>query len=67
MSDILAIKRALEGRTKEVVERLLPHGILEGREWCVGSVQGEPGRSLKVCVQGAKARNVSTLMRQPVV
>lgn len=54
MSDITVIKRALESRAKEVVERLLPRGVLEGREWCVGSVQGEPGKSLKVCVQGAK-------------
>nr|WP_211112131.1 AAA family ATPase [Azospirillum soli] len=45
----------MEGRAKEVAERLLPRGVLEGREWCVGSIQGEAGRSLKVCVQGAKA------------
>lgn len=55
MSDILAIKRALEGRAKEVAERLLPNGKLEGRDWCVGSVAGEAGHSLKVCVMGAKA------------
>ncbi|CAO3401867.1 AAA family ATPase [Azospirillum palustre] len=55
MSDIVAIKRALESRAREVAERLLPNGRLEGREWCAGSVQGEPGHSLKVCVSGAKA------------
>lgn len=54
MSDILTIKRALEGRAKETAEHLLPHGVLAGREWCAGSVQGEPGQSLKVCVSGAK-------------
>ncbi|CAO3372870.1 AAA family ATPase [Azospirillum argentinense] len=55
MIDITAIKRTPEGRAGEVAELLLPKGVLEGREWCVGSIQGEPGRSLKVCVSGAKA------------
>lgn len=55
MTDITDIKRALEGRAFEVAERLLPNGILEGREWCAGSTRGEPGKSLKVCVKGAKA------------
>ena len=54
MSDITQIKRALEGRAMEVAEHLLPRGVLEGREWCVGSIQGEPGKSLKVCTAGAK-------------
>jgi twinkle protein len=54
MSDILALKRALQDRAPEVAEYLLPRGVREGREWCVGSVRGEPGKSLKVCVQGAK-------------
>jgi twinkle protein len=26
--------------------------VLEGAEWCVGNISGEPGRSLKVCVRG---------------
>ncbi len=55
MSDITAIKRALEGRVRDVAERLFPNGKLEGRDWCVGSIQGEAGHSLKVCVSGAKA------------
>lgn len=55
MADITVIKRALEGRALEVAEHLLPSGVLEGREWCVGSISGEPGRSLKVCAKGAKA------------
>lgn len=53
--DITQIKRALDGKAAEVAEYLLPRGVREGREWCVGSVAGEPGRSLKICVQGAKA------------
>ncbi len=55
MSDITEIKRRLHDRAQEVAEHLLPNGIRQGREWAVGSVQGERGESLKVCVQGAKA------------
>src|ERR1700730_11752219 len=54
MSDITEIKRALESRTLEVAEHLLPRGILEGPEWCVGSVAGEAGHSLKMRVRGGK-------------
>jgi hypothetical protein len=28
--------------------------VLKGQEWCVGSVSGEAGESLKVRVRGAK-------------
>src|SRR5712691_2872806 len=55
MSDITEIKRALIGRALEVAEHLLPRGVLDGKEWCVGSITGEPGKSLKVCVRGNKA------------
>ena len=55
MSDITAVKRMLADRAREVAEHLLPRGILDGREWCAGSVAGEVGKSLKVCVSGAKA------------
>jgi twinkle protein len=54
MSDITEIKRALESRALEAAEHLLPRGILDGRDWCAGSIAGEPGQSLKVCVKGAK-------------
>ena len=56
MSDIIAIKHALKTRALAVCEYLLPNGVLKGkREWCVGSIQGEPGDSLKVSVKGHKA------------
>src|SRR5829696_876821 len=35
--------------------RWLPEGRLEGAEWVVGSLRGEPGRSLKVRLAGQKA------------
>src|ERR1700732_3700620 len=54
MADITEIKRALEGRATEVAEYLLPRGVVKCPEWCAGSVQGEPGHSLKVCVRGGK-------------
>lgn len=53
--DIVEIKRSLENRAQAVAEYLLPRGVLEGKEWCAGSIQGEAGHSLKVCVQGNKA------------
>src|SRR5690606_32052187 len=38
-----------------VVRLLLPNGRREGHEWRVGSVNGEPGRSLGVHMTGQKA------------
>lgn len=55
MTDILTIKRMLSGRALEVAEHLLRAGKLHGHEWCAGSVRGEAGESLKVCVKGNKA------------
>ena len=55
MTDITDLKAMLRGRALEVAQLLLPRGTLQGHEWCVGSVQGEPGESLKVHIKGAKA------------
>jgi len=44
----------LNDRAHSVAERLLPNGKLISGEWCVGSINGEAGQSLKVCVKGAK-------------
>lgn len=38
-----------------VAMMLLPNGRRNGREWCVGSVAGEEGRSMAVCLDGPKA------------
>lgn len=54
MTEITDIKRTLNDRVRVVAEHLLPAGKLLGREWCVGSIGGEPGESLKVCVTGDK-------------
>jgi twinkle protein len=55
MADITVLKRALNGKAREVAEYLLPLGRVDGREWCCGSIHGEAGKSLKVCIAGQKA------------
>lgn len=55
MADITRIKSQLAGRAESVARQLLPSGQKHGNEWCVGSINGEKGESLKVCVSGDKA------------
>lgn len=55
MADITDIKREATRRARDVAEHLLPRGVMDGGDWCVGSTAGEPGKSLKVCVRGPKA------------
>lgn len=55
MSDITAIKLALTSRIYDVAALLLPAGREHAGEWCVGSVRGEAGESLKVRLRGPKA------------
>jgi hypothetical protein len=50
--DFATINQAALARWPEVVARLLPAGRALGTEWCVGSLRSEPGRSLKVRLQG---------------
>jgi twinkle protein len=54
MSDITEIKPKLVSRAREVAEHLLPHGVLRGKQWCVGNIAGDAGDSLQVCVGGSK-------------
>jgi len=55
MSDITELKRMLADRAQAVAEYLLPAGKFLAGEWTVGSANGEPGKSLKVCVKGPKS------------
>lgn len=48
------LSQYLSDHVVEVVEVLLPQGKKAAGEWCVGSVAGEPGQSLKVRLTGAK-------------
>lgn len=46
------IARALAGQAETVVRGLFPHGRLDGRDWCIGSIAGEPGQSLRIGLTG---------------
>ena len=54
MIDISEIKTRLNNQAESVVKHLLPNAKTEGRELVVGSIFGEEGKSLKVCVSGSK-------------
>lgn len=54
MITIKEISRRLTDQAEQVARYLLPNGKLERNEWVVGSIHGEEGRSLKVCVDGGK-------------
>lgn len=49
------VSEMLARRAQEVAMYLLPNGKLKSNEWCVGSTDGEAGKSLKVHVAGDKA------------
>lgn len=56
--DLIPIDRIVEmlaARASALARELLPRGRREGHEWVVGSLAGEPGRSLAVHLDGAKA------------
>ena len=52
--EITELINRLNDHAAEVVAHLLPEGKREGREWVVGSVNGEPGRSTRICLEGLK-------------
>jgi len=52
--EIREINQQLTERAEDVAAMLIPAGCKSGREWEAGSVDGEQGRSLKVCVEGSK-------------
>lgn len=49
------ISQLLARRAEEVASMLLPSGKRKANEWCVGSIDGEQGSSLKVHLKGPKA------------
>jgi len=49
------ISGVLAGMAETVAGHLLPGGKREGKNWCAGSVGGESGQSLRVCINGNKA------------
>ncbi|MFN9476382.1 toprim domain-containing protein [Acidovorax sp.] len=53
--NVAEIKDRLAARADDVAQYLLPNGKKAGKEWKAGSVSGEAGGSLSVCIGGAKA------------
>ncbi|WP_412756285.1 toprim domain-containing protein [Legionella bozemanae] len=49
------VSRQLAQRAEEIARYLLPNGKRHGNEWCVGSISGEIGKSLKIHLIGEKA------------
>jgi twinkle protein len=44
----------LDHKIDQVVSHLFSNGKRKGNEWCVGSIHGEVGESLKICMTGDK-------------
>jgi hypothetical protein len=55
MNDARRIKELLRERVAEVAQYLYRNGHGEGVHWCVASIEGEPGKSFKICIAGPKA------------
>lgn len=55
MNDITTIKSQLAARVEPIARELFPAGQRQGAEWCVGSLTGEKGQSLKIHLTGDKA------------
>src|SRR5881409_2618564 len=55
MSDAKRIKELLRKRIAELAQFLFPNGHRESGHWCVGSIEGEAGKSFKICIAGEKA------------
>jgi len=51
----LEVKTALGARGEEFARWLFPAGKKIGQEWHVGALSGEAGKSLSICIGGAKA------------
>lgn len=49
------ISAALSLEADRIARMLLPNGKRNGKEWVAGSVDGEEGKSLSVCIDGPKA------------
>lgn len=55
MNNFKKISELLAQKAEEVAQYLLPAGKKMGYEWCVGSIDGDSGESLKVHLNGKKA------------
>ena len=55
MSDARQVKELLRARVTDLAPYLYPNGKRDGGHWCVGNVNGDPGKSFKICLAGEKA------------
>ena len=46
------IALALADKANALARELFPAGRRQGREWCIGSIAGEPGQSLRTAISG---------------
>lgn len=49
------VKQALLSRLDSVLERIMPQGQIHGQRFVVGNIQGDPGESLSVTLDGENA------------
>ncbi len=49
------VAQRLAAKVDDAVRWILPEGERIGKDWCVGSIKGEPGKSLKVALEGDAA------------
>jgi twinkle protein len=49
------VSQRLATRAEDVAAYLLPNGTKKGNEWCVGNIEGDQGKSLKLNLSGFKA------------
>lgn len=55
--DLDGLKAALAANARSVLPQWFPEGIVQGRSFCLGSVGGERGMSLKVDLQSGRWRD----------
>ena len=49
------VSEKLAACAEDIAQHLFPNGQKHGNEWCVGSISGEPGNSMKIHLSGSKA------------
>lgn len=52
--DLKEIVSEMNRNAERIAKELLLKGIKAGREWHVGSLNGENGKSMKICIAGDK-------------
>ncbi|QYY35302.1 toprim domain-containing protein [Ruficoccus sp. ZRK36] len=55
MIDAAEVNRLMAVNMRAFCETFFPQGILRGKEWCVGNVQGDRGDSMSICLEGSRA------------